>query len=166
MRIALAASILSLLLGCGESGPTHWKDQPLEAVTGTVDGVGYTIQLPRGMKQESAESSSYAYHQDGYTFAPRVSVTTRKPRTLDEALADETEPVIDKIDKLTTTDGWAYLTENSSYKGKADYIVEAQVGELACWARIYPMRKRSESEKDVKALWHKVAAMCLSLKRT
>jgi hypothetical protein len=164
MRTALPFLVLALG-GCGgESGPTHWKDQPLETVEGVRDGVGYTIQLPKGMKKDSADySDGYNYHQNGYTFAPRIAVTKASaPRTLEAALAEEDEPVLDKI---ATPEGWVYLTRNAAYKDDPDFLLEGQVGDFNCTGRLYPMRKRGEGEKEVQALWPKVAAMCLSIKK-
>ena len=62
-------------------------------------------------------------------------------------------------------DGYVAAFENSSYKGKEDYVLHAQryVGDsaLTCNARVYPMKK-GENVKD--KLLPLVQKMCLSLK--
>src|SRR4051794_6382793 len=105
-RVALVV----LLAACGNSGPTHWKDQALIEVTGTADGHAYSIQLPKGMQASTVDPTEYAYHQDvsgeDYVFAPRVHVHfTKYKQTIDEALKLEKEPTIRKD---VQPDGWLY----------------------------------------------------------
>ena len=149
MRIALC---LILVAACGGGGPTHWNEQPLETFEGTNDGVTFTIQLPKGMKKSSVESKydvEYAYHQevggDSRTFAPSVSVSkASKKQTLEEAMKGEADikAPTDVVFKEESADGWAYAIENSSYKGREDYLVRAQktIGDvtLNCNARPSP----------------------------
>jgi hypothetical protein len=171
MRIALS---LILIAACGGGGPTHWNEQPLETFEGTNDGVTFTLQLPKGMKKSSVESKydvEFAYHQEvggeGRVFAPSVSVSkSSKKQTLEEAMKGESDikAPTDVVFKEEWPDGWAYAIENSSYKGREDYLVRAQktVGDvsLTCNARVYPMKKGGTAKGDIPA----VAKMCQSLK--
>lgn len=162
-RLTLAAILLAACGGKG--GPPHWKDQPVEAQTAAIDGVKFSIDLPKGMEKSKVESKysvDWQYHQGGYAFAPMLSVGhLAKKQTLDEALANEKSPPLHKDQQA---DGWVYAAENDSQKGKDDYIIEAQKfvgdGSLSCHARVYAMRK-GEAVKDLIPL---VEKMCLSLK--
>ena len=171
MRIALC---LVMLAACGGGGPEHWSKQPLETFEGTNEGVTFTIQLPKGMKKSSVESKydvSYAYHADvggeSRTFAPSISVNkASKKQTLEEAMKGESDikAPTDVVFKEELPDGWTYAIENSSYKGREDYLVRAQktVGDvtLYCSARVYPMTKGGKAKGDIPL----VAKMCHSLK--
>ncbi len=169
MRTLLAVLLfVSVSGGCGGGGPTHWQEQPLETIDGTFDGHAYSIALPKGMVKNSDKySDEYQYKAkrggELYVFAPRVSVgwSTRK-ETLEDRLKSEKET---PVHKEQTADGYIAAFENSSYKGKEDYVVYAQryVGEnaLTCSARVYPMKK-GETVKD--KLLPLVQQMCLSLK--
>jgi hypothetical protein len=161
-----SSALVILLAACGNGGPPHWKDQPLETFTGTTGGHAYSIDLPKGTeksKVESKYSDDYAYHTGGRTYAPSVAVSyNEKKGTLDEALAREKEPI---VDKSSDAGGWVYATENSAYKGKSDYVITAERfagdGSFTCNARVYPMVKG----EDVKAkLLPLVEKMCASLK--
>jgi len=157
--------LLSLVAACGGGGPTHWKDQPVETVSGTFKGHAYSIDLAKGMTKSSADySDEYQYHQDRngepYTFAPSVSVSwSEKKRTLDDELKTEKDEV---VHKESTADGWIAAIANGSKKD--DYVIHAErfVGESAfrCNARVYAMKKG----EDVKALIPLVEKMCLSIK--
>jgi len=171
MRIALT---LLLVAACGSDGPTHWNKQPLETFEGTNDGVTFQIQLPKGMKKSSVESKydvEYAYHAEvggeSRTFAPSVSVSkASKKQTLDEAMKGESDikAPTDVVFKEDGADFWAYAIENSSYKGREDYLVRAEktVGDVTfrCNARVYPMKKGAKVKDDIPL----VAAMCKSIK--
>jgi len=168
MRTLLAVLLfVSVSGGCGGGGPTHWQDQPLETIGGTFDGHAYSIELPKGMVKNSDKySDEYQYKAkrggELYVFAPRVSVgwSTRK-ETLEDRLTSEKET---PVHKEQTADGYIAAFENSSYKGKEDYVVYAQryVGEnaLTCSARVYPMKKGGKAKDDIPL----VAKMCQSLK--
>jgi hypothetical protein len=155
---------LFVLAACGSKGPPHWKDQAIETQSGAIDGVKFTIDLPKGMEKSKVESKygvDWQYHQDGRAYAPMLSVShLAKKQTLDEGLGSTKVNI--KADRQP--DGWVFVTENSSQKGKDDYIVEAQKyvgdGALSCHARVYAMRKG----EDVMALVPLVEKMCLSLK--
>lgn len=158
--------LLALVTACGGGGPTHWKDQPIETVSGSFRGHAYTIELPKGMvKGSETYADSYQYKQDKngepYVFAPSVSVSWDDAKTtVDDALKSESGAVIHKD---TTADGWVAAVENGK-SAKDDYLIRAQrfvgTGALHCNARVYAM-KRGE---DVKALIPLVEKMCLSLK--
>lgn len=168
MRTLLAALLVTSVIGCGGGGPTHWQEQPLETIEGTFEGHAYSIEIPKGMvKGSSSYSDEYQYKakrgDELYVFAPNVSVGwAAKKETLDDRLKSEKEtPVF----KEQTADGYVAAFENSSYKGKEDYVIHAQryVGDsaLTCNARVYPMKK-GENVKD--KLLPLVQKMCLSLK--
>lgn len=161
MRTLLLVAAVAALPACGgNSGPPHWKDQPLETVSSTVDGTAYSIELPKGM-QKSKDSEEFQYHADvggeGYVFAPRLYIRKAKPQTLAAALAEEKQPILDKQE---TAAGWVYAIENDAYKGKEDYLLRGQNGELHCDGRVYGMKK-GEPAKELIPL---VEKMCLSLK--
>jgi len=165
MRTLLA---LLLVAACGGGGPTHWQEQPLETIEGTFEGHKYSIEIPKGMvKSDSKYSDEYQYKAkrggELYVFAPSLSVGwTDRKETLEDRLKSEKET---PVHKESTADGYIAAFENSSYKGKEDYVVYAQryVGEgaLTCNARVYPMKK-GETVKD--KLLPLVEKMCLSLK--
>ena len=171
MRIALT---LLLVAACGSDGPTHWSKQPLETFEGTNDGVTFQLQLPKGMKKSSVESKydvEFAYHAEvggeSRTFAPSLSVSkASKKQTLDEAMKGESDikTPTDVVFKEDGADFWAYAIENSSYKGREDYLVRAQktVGDVTfrCNARVYPMKKGAKVKDDIPL----VAKMCQSIK--
>ena len=167
MRTTLLALLVTSVVGCGGGGPTHWQEQPLETIEGTFESHKYSIAIPKGMvKSSDTYSDEYQYKakrgDELYVFAPSVSVGwAAKKQTLDELLKNEKEtPVL----KEQTADDHIAAFENSSYKGKEDYIVHAQryVGDsaLTCSARVYPMTK-GENVKD--KLLPLVQKMCLSL---
>src|SRR5687768_16782176 len=124
MRSALAVVLLAA--ACGESGPTHWKKQPLETMEGSNDGVAFTIQLPKGMQKSSVESKysvEWGYHakvgDEDYVFAPSVSVSkASKKQTLDEAIKGESsvKAPTDVVFKEETANGYVFALENSAYK--------------------------------------------------
>lgn len=157
---------LGLVAACGGGGPTHWKDQPVETVSGNFKGHAYTIDLPKGMtKGTSTFDDDYQYHQDRngepYTFAPSVGVSWKdKKGTVEDDLKYEKSAV---VHKESTADGWVVALENGS-SGKDDYVIHAEkfVGDAAfgCHARVYAMKKG----EDVKALIPLVEKMCLSIK--
>jgi hypothetical protein len=169
-RIAL---LLAFTFACGSDGPTHWSKQPLETFEGTNDGVTFTIQLPKGMKKSSVESKydvSFAYHAEvggeSRVFAPSVSISkASKKQTLDEAITGDSsvKAPTDVVFKEETADSWVYALENSSYKGREDYVIYGQktIGEvsLRCSARIHPMKKGAKTKGDLPL----VAKMCQSL---
>lgn len=171
MRIAL---LFLLLVACGDDGPTHWNKQPLEPQEGTNDGVTFTIQLPKGMRKSSVESKysvEWGYHAkrggEDYVFAPSVSVSkSSKKRTLAEAIDEEKKVTkdLDVVWKEETPASWAYAYENTTYKGKDDYMIigETTTGDITmrCTARVYPMTKGGKAKGDIPA----VAKMCASIK--
>jgi hypothetical protein len=167
MRIAL---VFPLLVACGGGGPDHWNKQPLETQEGTNDGVTFTIQLPKGMQKSKVESKysvEWAYHVDGRTYAPSVSVSkASKKHTLAEAIEGEKKITkdLEVVWKEETPTSWAFAYENSSYKGKSDFIItgETTTGEvtMSCHARVYPMKKGGDAKGDIPA----VAKMCASIK--
>ena len=158
-------AISCLLVACGGKGSAHWKDQPIETQTGTIDGVKFSIDLPKGMEKSKVESKyavDWQFHQDGRAYAPMLSVGhLPKKQTLDESLAMSKDVPLQKVQQA---DSWIYSAENSSQKGKEDYIIDAQKfvgdGALTCHARVHAMQKG----EDVKALIPLVEKMCLSLK--
>lgn len=170
MRSAL---LLIVVAACGGDGPKHWKDQPLETFEGTNDGVTFTVQLPKGMQKSSVESKydvEFAYHAEvggeGRVFTPNVSISkAARKETLDEALKGESsvKAPTDVVFKEEAADGWVYAIENSSYKGREDYLIRGQktIGEvtLRCSARVTPMKKGGKSKDDIPL----VAKMCQSL---
>jgi hypothetical protein len=159
-------AIAILLAACGNGGPPHWKDQPLQTFSGTTGGHAYSIDLPKGTAKSTVESKysdDYDYHTGGRTYAPSVSVSWNdKKDTLDQAVASEHDPV---LDKTSDDGGWAYVTENSAYKGSSDYIINAQRfvgdGAFSCHARVFPMVKGEDVKTKLVPL---VEKMCASLK--
>lgn len=167
-RTFLASLLFVSAVGCGGGGPTHWQEQPLETIEGTFKDHKYSIEIPKGMvKGSDTYSDEYQYKAkrggELYVFAPNVSVGwTDKKETLEDLLKSEKET---PVHKEQTADGHIAAFENSSYKGKEDYVIRAQRyvgdGALTCSARVYPMKK-GENVKD--KLLPLVQKMCLSLK--
>ena len=170
MKLALCS--LVMVAACGNSGPTHWKKQPLETYEGTHDGMAFTIQMPKSMKQSGVDSKysvEWGYSQknngEDYTFAPSISVAKTKKMTLDEAIKAErsVKAPTDVVHKEETANGWVFAIKNDAYKDKEDYLVYGQtfVGDaaLACNARVYPMKKGDSAKGDIPL----VAKMCQSL---
>jgi hypothetical protein len=169
MRIlGLGVGLSMCLAACGgESGPPAWNKQPMVATSGTVGGIAFTIDLPKGMEPSSVNDDreqAYAYHADGRTYAPRVSVTKFKKQSLADAKAmfSKTDAILHEAETPT---GWVYAVENSAYKGKQDYLVYCQtyVGEdgLDASVRIYPVGKSGGSTKE---LIPDAEKLCQSLK--
>lgn len=160
------SALVILLAACGNGGPPHWKDQPAQTFSGTTRGHAYSIDLPTGTqksKVDSGASDDYDYHTGGRTYAPSVSVSWNdKKHTLEDALAQEKEPI---VDKSSDAGGWVYVTENSTYKGKSDFIITAQRfagdGSFSCNARVFPMVKGEDVKTNLVPL---VEKMCASLK--
>jgi hypothetical protein len=172
MRIAL---LTLLLAACGGGdAPTHWNKQPLETFEGTNDGLSFTIQLPKGMEKSKVESKysvEWGYHQkvrgESYTFAPSVSVNKSKKIAMDEEIKGDSDikAPTDVVFREETANGWVYAKENSSYKGREDYIVVGQTNvndtdALRCHVRVYPMKKGGKAKDDIPL----IAKMCQSLK--
>ena len=168
MRIA--PSILVVLAACGgDSGPPHWNTQPLETVEATHEGQAFTIQLPKGMKKSSVESKysvEWGYRAkaggEERVFAPSISVSkASRTQTLDEAIKSEPDvkAPTDIVFKEETANGWVFALENSTYKGKEDYVLRGQANGFRCTARVYPMKQGGKAKDDIPA----VAKMCLSI---
>ena len=165
MRLALAVVMAS---ACSKSfTPPHWKDQPIEPQSDSVDGVKFTIDLPKGMKQLEAPVEKKQVIFWHYTLGganddpPDIEVSHRTKQTLDEALAQEKLP---PLHKEQMADGWVYSVENAAQKGTDDWYVHSQKfvgdGALTCTGRVYP-KPKGVSAKDLVPL---VEKMCLSLK--
>jgi len=160
------AATLFVLAACGSKGSSgHWKEAAIEPQSGENDGVKFTIDLPKGMEKSKVESKygvDWQFHKDGRAYAPMLTVShLAKKQTLADALTSSKDTPLDKNE---TADGWVYSAENSSQKGKDDYIIDAEKfvgdGALSCHARVYAMDKG----EDVKSLIPLVEKMCLSLK--
>lgn len=159
--------MLAALAACGSGDPTHWKDQPLEEQTGTVESHAYAIKLPKGMvKRTSGTTDEYQYKAkrggELYVFAPWLTIQWDAQKdTVDDAMKFvKTTP----LKKEASADGYVVVYPNDSgKKDKEDYLIEIARyvgdGQFSCHARLYEM-KRGESVKD---LIPKVEAMCNSI---
>lgn len=159
--------LVILVAACGSGDPKHWKDQPLETVSGTVDGHGYTIDLPKGC-EKSKYSEEWQYHAkvngEGYVFPPSVSLYWHaKKQSLDEAIAsdiDKGEP----LHKEAQADGFSYTKRTDEKKRPTFAITQwkyAGDGALECRALLWDLHA---NEDGVKAQIPLVEKMCASLK--
>jgi hypothetical protein len=172
MRIVL----LALLGACGGGGdsPEHWNTRPLETFEGTNEGVTFTLQMPKGMKQTQVGSTYRVYWSyfakrggEDYSFAPSFTVSKTRRQTLADSVKDDAgaklpEGVMFQEESAT---GWVYAVKNDAYKDKEDYLIKGQtfLGDadaLSCNARLYPMTKGGDAKGDIP----KVMKMCQSLK--
>jgi len=160
------SALVILLAACGSGDPKHWKDQPLETVTGSADGHAYSIDLPKG-SEKSKYSEEWQYHAkvngEAYVFPPSVSLFWHaKKETLDEALAADFEKS-EPLKKEAQTDGFVY-TKREADKKHPTYVITqwkyAGDGAMECHARVWDL-KAGEGVKDQLPL---VEKMCASLK--
>jgi hypothetical protein len=161
----LCALALTLVASACGSGDKDWTQRPLKTVTGTTKEVAFSIELPDGMeKQDDGGMVRFDFHIDGRHKTPEISVGTADyAPTLDDYL--KTEPgVTNWIRKDTLPDGYIVSYENSSYKGREDYLVFARraIGgkTLTCNARVTPWTKGATTKDKLPAL----EKICLSLK--
>jgi hypothetical protein len=164
------ALLIVLGLGAGCGGSDEWYKRPVETRTVKVDGVGVSIDLPKGMRmKDEREELVFDFLEGEYVKMPEVRLSVsklNKPWTVDDAIfGDEKNGVILRKEALPAG-GYIVSMENSSYKGREDYIVRASVKvgdkQVDCSARVTPWTK-GETVKDKVAL---VEKMCLSIKGT
>jgi hypothetical protein len=164
-NIMLGAAAIVAIAACGksDSGPEHWSKRPTETVSATVGGQGFTIEVPKGMRQEAeADEVRFDFLEGEYVFTPEIVVRLGKELGSPEKdLQYEKDPNV--LRKEAMADGWVVSMENSYYKGKEDYIVHAEkkAGDkvFVCNARVTPWKK-GETVKDKVGL---VEKMCLSI---
>ncbi|MDB4955492.1 MAG: hypothetical protein JWO36_3061 [Myxococcales bacterium] len=146
-------------------GGDDWTKKPLKTVSGTAGGVPFSIELPDGMREKvDGKDVRYDFHIDDRTKTPEITVSAGGyAKTLDDYM--KTEPGVDNwLRKETLPDGYVVSYENSSYKGKEDYLVYVYrtFGDkvMTCHARVTPWTKGA-AVKDKVPLIEK---MCLSMK--
>jgi hypothetical protein len=160
--------VMVLLAACSKSstsgGDDHWSKRPLETMSGTVSGVDFTIQVPKGMRiTPRGDEVEFDLHEHGRAYTPDLSVRSwPHPGTLDGYLA--TVPPGDHVRAETVGNGYVVSTENPDYPGKQDYLVHAEKAfgdqALTCDARVTPFRKGDDVKGTLLPL---VEAMCLSI---
>jgi hypothetical protein len=161
MRALLAA--LLLLAACGDSGPDHWSKRPTETVAATVDGIAFSIDVPKGMRMEAKpDEVELDFLIDDRVYTPNLHIrASSSGGTADEELKFEKNPNV--LRKEDLPDGFVVSFENSAYPGKEDYIVRAarRAGDrwLTCSGRVTRWKK-DEKVKDSVPL---VEKMCLSI---
>lgn len=166
MRTALL--LLGVLAACGGGGSgDDWSKRPVKPISATVDGIAFTIEVPEGMRQRAkADELELDFHVDGYAKTPNLRIRAGGFAESVEKYAETQQAVETWLRKEATPDGYIASHENSSYKGKEDYIVYAykKVGDkvLTCSARVTPWSK-GDKVKDKVPL---VEKMCLSIKPT
>jgi hypothetical protein len=165
MRI-LGLGLLISLAACGDGGPPAWNKEPVASVAGSVEGIAYTIDLPKGVelsKHSDAKEQEYQFHHDGRVHAPWVTIRKGyKKQTLAEGKQfDAKSPILHEAESAT---GWIYAVENSAYKSSEDYIIRAQTyagdNAIDCSVRIFPPKKGGSA----KELIPDAEKICQSLK--
>lgn len=158
-----ALTLYLTLAGCG--GDKVWSDRALKTVTGTVDGTGFTIEVPDGMhRTDEPTRVQFDFEISGRTKTPDITVNTDKyAPTLDDFIKSEPN-VTNWVRKDALPDGYIATYENSSYKGREDYLVYVHrvIGgkSLTCSARVTPWTKGATTKDKLPAL----EKICLSLK--
>lgn len=164
MRTTWALAIA--LAACGKGDDADWTTRPVKTIAATAGGIGFTIDLPDGMRQKAdGDGVKFDILVDDYVKTPEVSIGAGGfAKTLDDYV--KSEPRVDNWLRKTTLPDGGYIAsyENENYKGKDDYIVYAYhpFGDkvLTCNARVTPWT-RGASTKDKVPLVEKI---CLSLK--
>jgi len=151
------------LVACGSSGPADWKDAKLKTFEGSIKGINFSIELPEGMQgKDDTYAYSFDYRVGGRVYTPDISISPASAKTLEEAVKQDATEAI--FDKESHADGYSYAYENSSYKGREDYIVNAVqiIGDKAikCHARITPMSKGGTTKDRIPL----IKKFCASLK--
>jgi hypothetical protein len=163
MKFLLAIGLC--VAACGSKDGDDWTKRSTKAVSGTVEGIKFTIDLPDGMRQRDSNGQvEFDFLVGEYVKTPNITIGAGGfAKTLEEYIAFEktTDNWIRK-DKLP--DGYITTAENSNYKGKEDYVVYLYkaVGDkvLTCNARVTPWSPGA-SVKDKLPLVEKI---CQSLK--
>ena len=162
MRITLAA--VCVVAACGGGGE-DWTKKPTETVSGKVDGVAFTIEVPKGMRQKAeADELRFDFLVDDRVFTPDIVIREGAfAKTLDDYVKGEPK-VASWIRKESLADGYVVSYENPNYKGKEDYLVYAikTVGDkvLTCSGRVTRWSKDDKVKDKVPAL----EKVCLSIK--
>lgn len=139
----------------GPPQPLSWQSVPLERRTGTLDGTGYAIELPRGIGEQPGSLG-----ETTFTFGSDLTVRLRvepDPPLMGEILAastSETQGVLTTREQRE--DGWLV-----SWNGGREVYSHTYVGEgaLECGASV-----RMDNHSD--ALAARALAMCKSLVAT
>src|SRR4051812_18926323 len=161
-RMRTAAVVLLVAAACGKGSGDDWTKRPVKTQSATVKGVAFTIDLPDGMrKKEEPDEVRWDFLVDGYAKTPEVSVSaTGWADSLDKYLETEKD-VTNWLRKDSLPDGYVVSYENSSYKGKEDYLIYVykKTGDkvLTCHARVTPWTKGASTKDKVPA----VEKMCL-----
>jgi hypothetical protein len=162
-KIVATVFAVALQSACGSSGPADWSTAKTKSFDGEINGVKFSIELPEGMQ---GKGDKYAYEFDyrvgDRVYTPDISVSTTKLTTLEESMKQDSREAI--FDQESHADGYSYAYENSSYKGREDYIVVAAViaGDkvLRCHARVTPMTKGGTTKDRIPL----IKKFCASIK--
>jgi hypothetical protein len=160
-----AALALATLTACGKKGGSDWTQRPIKTISGTVDGIAFTIDVPDGMRQKAKPDELALDFLDGeYAKSPDVWIRSgTSGKTLDDYVKSEPNVTV-WLRKESLPDGYIASHENAAYKGTDDWIVAAvRTGGgkvLSCNARVTPWEPGATAKDKVPL----VEKMCLSLK--
>jgi hypothetical protein len=165
MRTLLGMLVLVAAIGCGKGGgDDHWSKRPLETQSGTVSGVDFTIQVPKGMRMNArGDEVEFDLHEKGRTYTPDLNIRSWPHKsTLDQYVESQQNQTF--VRKEQVGDAFVVSQENDAYPGKQDFLVhvEKSFGEtsLSCDARVTPFRPGDKVKETMLPL---VEAMCLSI---
>ena len=114
--------IALLFAGCDKAAPPGkpWLERPLATYTGNVEGVGFTVQLPAGMRQRPGATEvasddvrfdvDLRKHED----VPEFVIRTGTPWTLERYLSGNTDEI---VSKTTLPDGFVVVLKSKTYEG-------------------------------------------------
>ena len=167
MRHLIALAALGSLVACGKGDGEDWTKKPIKTVTGTVKGVAFSIDIPDGMRMKAEpDRVEFDFKVGDYVKTPNISIGEGTfADTLDKFV--ETEKSVDNwVKKEPLPDGYIATYENSSYKGREDYLIYAvrKFGDktLSCSVRVTPWTKGATVKEKLPLL----EKACLSLKAT
>jgi hypothetical protein len=158
MKISASVLLVSLVACGGNNGPESWTKRPVKTVTGTVEGIKFSIDLPDGMRQKDEKDEAVwdflvEHGGEKYSKTPEIRIKSGKyaDKTLEDAMKSPVRSnTTNWVRKDTLPVGYIVAYENGAYKGKEDYIVERYIaGEpsLECSIRVTPWT-RGATVKD------------------
>jgi hypothetical protein len=127
------------LVACHKSGTLpsddvqDWSGKKLVADEGTVDGIGFIIQVPQGLPRDKRNKSDWEDESSDYEYAPKIFTSTievARVQSLDDAKYHATLDAKNKPWPRADTrpDGWA-VTTASPDKSSIEAVTYRQAGD-------------------------------------